>query len=182
MHSAELHFDNTWTLFLDRDGVINRKIEGDYVRNWDQFTFLPGALDALKALSGVFGRIIILTNQRGVAKGLMTEADLIDIHRRMVEEIARQGGRVDLVIYNTDLHDEGSLRRKPQPGMALEARERFPEIRFSRAVMVGDAHSDIALGRNLGMCTVCISEKEDFGADYRFPDLAHFSSQVVHPR
>ena len=81
--------DRSWTLFLDRDGVINVEKPMDYVRAWEEFQFNPGVLKALKLLNGLFGRIVVVTNQRGVGKGLMTEQDLLDIHDRMTEEIVR---------------------------------------------------------------------------------------------
>jgi len=79
--------DKSWTLFLDRDGVINERIVGDYVRNISQFKFIPGTIEALKILRKIFGRIIIVTNQRGIARGLMTEEDLISIHDYMLNEL-----------------------------------------------------------------------------------------------
>jgi D-glycero-D-manno-heptose 1,7-bisphosphate phosphatase len=76
------------TVFLDRDGVINRKPpEGDYVERWEQFEFLPGAIEALALLAAAGIRAVVVTNQRGVALGRMTLGDLDDIHRRMQAEL-----------------------------------------------------------------------------------------------
>ena len=72
MNLQDLKIDRGWTLFLDRDGVINRRIVDDYVKSWDQFKFLPGVPDAIKRLAGVFGRIIVVSNQQGIGIGLMT--------------------------------------------------------------------------------------------------------------
>ncbi len=143
-------FSDCDTLFLDRDGVINRHRPHDYVKNWEEFEFLPGVLDDLARLARRFKRIIVVTNQRGVAKGLMSEETLHDIHRRMKVEIERHGGRVDAVYTCTDLSDE-SVNRKPNIGMALQARRDFPEIDFSKSLMIGDSASDIEFGRKAGM-------------------------------
>ena len=78
----DLRINKDWTLFLDRDGVINKKIENDYVRNWSQFEFIEGVIEALKILRNIFGKIIIVTNQRGIGRGLMTENDLHEIHKK----------------------------------------------------------------------------------------------------
>src|SRR5687768_16377806 len=87
--------DHTWTLFLDRDGVINKNKDESYVFHKGEFEFLPGAIEAIKKLSGVFGKIIIVTNQRGIGKGLMDEVALRDIHEHMLTEIRNGGGRID---------------------------------------------------------------------------------------
>ena len=91
------------TLFLDRDGVINRLRPDDYVKNWEEFEFMPGMLDRLARWSGRFRRILVVTNQRGVGKGIMSLDDLNRIHDRMIEEIERHGGRIDRVYFCTAL-------------------------------------------------------------------------------
>lgn len=147
--------DYAWTLFLDRDGVININKDDSYVFNRKEFIFKEGTLDAIARLSRLFGRIIIITNQRGVGKGLMTEADLHDIHAYMKTNIEMAGGRIDDIFYcisTEDAHPD----RKPSPGMAFRAQEKYPEIDFSRAVMVGDKSVDMQWGRNIGALTVLI--------------------------
>ncbi|MBR6117677.1 MAG: HAD-IIIA family hydrolase [Paludibacteraceae bacterium] len=129
-------------LFLDRDGVLNRQIIGDYVRNWSQWEWLPGVLEAMPALSKRYKRIFIVTNQQGVGKGFMTEADLEDVHRHMLADIEAAGGRIDRVYVCTDLESTHSPNRKPEIGMALQAQHDFPEVDFHRSVMVGDSKSD----------------------------------------
>ena len=106
------HFD---TLFLDRDGVINRLLPGDYVKRWDEFRFLDGALEAFPLLGRCFRRIVVVTNQRGVGRGAMSRGDLDDIHDRMLCSITECGGRIDRIYSCTDT-DEESPRRKPRPG------------------------------------------------------------------
>ena len=138
------------TLFLDRDGVINRHLPGDYVRCPQQFVFLPGILEALAAWSAKFRRIVLVTNQRGVGRGLMTDADLSQVHAFMMARILEAGGRIDLILTCTAV-DEKDPRRKPQTGMFQEALQMFPKIRPERSVMLGDSPSDEAFARNCGM-------------------------------
>ena len=138
------------TLFLDRDGVINRWLPGDYVRTWDQFVFLPGILESLRAWAGRFKHIIIVSNQRGVGKGKMTQEELDAVHGRMMEEIRRNGGRID-GFYICTAVDESDPRRKPNPGLFLEACRDFPDITPERSLMLGDSHYDRDFARNCGM-------------------------------
>lgn len=149
-------YNRQWTLFLDRDGVINRRIEGGYVLDYSQFEFLPGVLPALSELSGIFGRICIISNQQGVGKGLMTEEQLHEIHRLMLEEIHLAGGRIDAVYCCTHLETEPDNCRKPLPFMAFQAQNDFPEIAFWQTVMVGDSPSDMEFARNIGAKEVFI--------------------------
>lgn len=129
-------------LFLDRDGILNKHLLGDYVRNWSMWEWLPGILEAMPVLAKRFKRIFIVTNQQGVGKGLMTEADLEDVHRHMLADIEAAGGRIDKVYVCTALESEKSPNRKPEIGMALQAQRDFPEVDFHRSVMVGDSKSD----------------------------------------
>lgn len=169
------HIDNTWTLFLDRDGVLNRKIDHDYVRNWSQFEWLPGVLDALAYFATRFGQIVIVTNQRGVGRGWMTLEDLQDIHRHLQEAVLAAGGRIDGIYFCTDTTDEGSTHRKPQPGMAFDAQRDLPAIDFSRSIIAGDSGSDIRFGQQLGMYTVLIAKEPKYDADLTVPELSAFA-------
>jgi len=172
--------DKTWTLFLDRDGVINRKIDHDYVRNVGLFEWLPGAVSALVQFAALFGRIIIVTNQRGVGRGLMTTRDLEEIHTHLKQTIHAAGGRIDAIYYCTDTEDAGSTHRKPQTGMALDARRDFPEINFKRSVIAGDSTGDILFGRNLEMFTIQVGGSKDLQADCRVVSLAEMASLFVN--
>ena len=176
MNINDLHIDKTWTLFLDRDGVLNKKIDDDYVRSWEQFEFLPGVKESLKDLSQIFNRIIVVTNQRGVGRGLMSNVDLNKIHRNLKSEIKASGGRIDAIFYCPDITDEASTHRKPQPGMALDAQKRFPEIDFKKSIMVGDSVSDMEFAENLNMKKVLISHKIKGNPDLIFPSLIEFST------
>ena len=145
------------TLFLDRDGVVNRLIPGDYVRTPEQFQFLPGILQALALWSGKFRRIVLVTNQRGVGKGLMTDADLSRIHAFMMAGILEAGGRIDAIFTCTAV-DEKDPRRKPQTGMYHEALELLGDL--GRCVMLGDSPSDAAFARNCGMDFILLEAPE----------------------
>jgi histidinol-phosphate phosphatase family protein len=157
MNLRHLGIDSTWALFLDRDGVINRRIVGGYVRSRDEFEFLPGITEAIRTLAGIFGKIIVVSNQQGVGKGLMTGEDVDAVHERMIKEITGSGGRIDAVFYSPHLHSDRSPMRKPGVGMALAARRRYPEISFKRSLMAGDSLSDMIFGKRLGMKTALIS-------------------------
>lgn len=129
-------------LFLDRDGILNKHLPGDYVRNWNMWEWLPGVLDAMPKLANRYKRIFIVTNQQGVGKGLMTQADLDEVHRHMTADIEKAGGRIDKVYVCSDLESAHSPNRKPEIGMALQAKKDYPEVDFHRSVMVGDSKSD----------------------------------------
>jgi len=154
------NIDNTWTLFLDRDGVINKRIFGGYVTNPSEFEFLPGVLESLKYFSSFFYKIIIITNQQGVGKGIMTESQLTDLHKYMVNEINSNEGRADAVYYCTQLATTPNNCRKPSINMAEKAVADFPEINLQKSIMVGDSQSDIEFGNNAGMKTIFITNKE----------------------
>ena len=150
------------TLFLDRDGIINRLRPGDYVKSWDEFEFLPGALNALTKCNAMFRRILVVTNQRGVGKGIMSLDDLNRINDRMIEEIERHGGRIDRVYFCTALSPDDP-NRKPQTGMAQQARIDFPDIDFARSLMIGDSESDRQFARNAGMAFLPAEEIDRLG-------------------
>lgn len=152
--------DKSWTLFLDRDGVINVETVGSYVANWDEFHFCDGALDALKTLSQVFGNIVVVTNQRGVGKGIMTMDALRDINLHMTDSIATGGGRIDKIYACTAVLDTDH-NRKPNTGMAFQAKEDYPEIDFKRSVIVGNSLSDMEFGKRLAMHTVFLTTKHE---------------------
>lgn len=174
---AEL--DATWTLFLDRDGVINTRRPGDYVKQWAEFEFLPGAKEALALLKHRFARIVVVTNQQGIGKGLMTVQDLLGIHQQMQREIVVAGGRLDAVYFCPDLETDSSDCRKPRPGMAHRAQAQFPEIDFTKSVMVGDSESDMEFGLRLGMHCIYVSASSYPGC-VRAESLAAFSAWLEH--
>jgi histidinol-phosphate phosphatase family protein len=143
----------SWTLFLDRDGVINHEKHLDYIHSWDEFVFYDGVLEAMSIFAARFNRIIVVTNQKGIGKGLTKLEDLHLIHQHMKNEIEFHGGRIDAVYFCSDL-DDNSPNRKPNPGMGLQAKHEFPEINLEHSIMVGNTLSDMGFGRNLGAYTV----------------------------
>jgi D-glycero-D-manno-heptose 1,7-bisphosphate phosphatase len=144
------------TLFLDRDGVINHEKHLDYIHTWDEFMFYDGVKEALVIFSQLFGTIVVVTNQKGVGKGVTRLQDLELIHHNMVSEVSAAGGRIDRIYFCPDL-DDNSPNRKPNPGMGLQAKQDFPAIDWDNAVMVGNTLSDMAFGRNLGMYNVFLT-------------------------
>lgn len=138
------------TLLLDRDGVINRLRPDDYVKCWDEFEFLPNVFEALAKWNSLFKHIFIVTNQRGIAKGLMNEDDLQEVHCRMVDEVGKHGGRIDKIYYCTSL-TEADGRRKPGNGMFLEILEDYPDVDKERCLMIGDSESDMKFAENCGI-------------------------------
>ena len=145
------------TVFLDRDGVINRKLpEGDYVKRWEEFEFLPRVPEALRLLKEAGIRVIIVTNQRGIARGLMAERDLEEIHKRMLAELARFQASVDAIYYCP--HEEGECDcRKPRVGLFRQAQKDFPDIDFASSAVIGDSLKDMEAGTQLGCFTVLIA-------------------------
>jgi histidinol-phosphate phosphatase family protein len=181
MSSLLTNINTEWSLFLDRDGVINERIPGDYVKNCAQFILLPGVVEAMKIFSELFGYIFVVTNQQGIGKGLMSKEELAVIHNFMTDEIEKGGGRIDRIYYCPHLESAHHHTRKPAPGMALQAKKDFPAIRFNHSIMVGDSISDMLFGKNLGMTTVFISDnlkqcREHFEIiDYCFSSLYEFA-------
>jgi D-glycero-D-manno-heptose 1,7-bisphosphate phosphatase len=173
MTLKNLNINKNWTLFLDRDGVINKKIDNDYVKQWIEFEFIEGVLDALKFLNTVFGSIIVVTNQQGIGKKLYRKEDLEIIHKNMLYEIAYHGGKIDKVYFSPYLKSENHPFRKPGIGMALKAKEDISTINFKESIMVGDSMSDMEFGRNAGMKTIYISEEitENDKIDFNFKSL-----------
>jgi len=148
--------DKTWTLFLDRDGVINYEKKNDYVKTWDEFKFYDNALDGLTWVKDLFGTIVVVTNQKGVGKGVVTTFNLNTIHQNMIAEVLLRDGRIDKIYHCPDLEDDAP-NRKPNAGMAFQAKKDFPSIDFSKSFMVGNKLSDMGFGRNAGMHTVFVA-------------------------
>lgn len=168
--------NNQWTLFLDRDGVINQRPINDYVRAPEDFLFLPGAIEAIVKLSKIFGRIIIVTNQQGVGLGLMTEKSLKELHDYMLAQIQQAGGRIDAIYACTMTKTAENNCRKPLPVMGDQAKADFPAIDFEKSVMLGDTESDMLFAKALGILAVKIGDEQfDFVPDYCFESLLTFA-------
>jgi D-glycero-D-manno-heptose 1,7-bisphosphate phosphatase len=145
-------------VFLDRDGVINRRPpEGEYITRWEDLQVLPGVADAVGRLRQAGFRIFVVTNQRCVSKGLITAGELEAMHRRMCEQLAAVGGIVDSVYYCPHEKVTACKCRKPAPGMLLTA-AREHQIDLAASWMIGDSEIDVEAGRNAGCRTVRLLE------------------------
>jgi len=152
--------DNSWTLFLDRDGVINERIFSGYVQKPDEFVLRNDFGKIAAFLAQKFQLILVVTNQQGIAKGLMSERNLFDVHDYMIGQIEKVKGRVDHIYFASNAKGDILDRRKPNPAMAMEAKVSFPQIDFNKSIMIGDTDSDIRFGQELGMKTVLLRSKE----------------------
>jgi D-glycero-D-manno-heptose 1,7-bisphosphate phosphatase len=158
------------TVFLDRDGVINR-LRSNYVTSWDEFEFLPHAKDAIRLLNEAGMRVVVVTNQRAIARGLLSVEELMSIHANMCAELALAGATIDAIYYCP--HDKGVCAcRKPGVEMFLQAQRTFPDIDLSRSVVVGDSLSDMQAGSRLGCRLILVT---DTGCS----DRSHESSSAV---
>lgn len=178
--------DKDWALFLDRDGVINVRREGEYITKPEDFVFIDGVPQAIRELNKIFKYTFIVTNQQGIGKGLMTENDLKAIHKKMLDELASANARIDDIFYCPDLEGTNSFFRKPNIGMALAARKKYPDINFKKSVMVGDSISDMVFGKRLGMVTVWVKDniivnKNNYGVlIYFVKTILEFSKLLIN--
>lgn len=166
-----------WTLFLDRDGVINKRIFNNYVLDWSSFEFTPGLLEAAPIIGKAFERIVVVTNQQCVAKGLLKQDELDVIHKKMVEALHSAGMKIDAVLVATEFKNGIEQRRKPNTKMGFEASAMFPNIDFSRSIMIGDTNTDIQFGKRLGMFTILVESEEQIKEipDFKIDHLAQLS-------
>jgi D-glycero-D-manno-heptose 1,7-bisphosphate phosphatase len=168
-------------VFVDRDGVINRgAAEGDYILRWDDFHFLPGVPEAIRALQDAGWRVMVVTNQRCVGKGLLTIAELEAIHQKMKEELAKAGAKLDGIYYCPHAKEAQCDCRKPSPGMLLRA-ARAHDIDLSASWMVGNSERDMEAGRRAGCRTVRIvaDGPADGESDYFAFDLLEASKRIL---
>ena len=147
------------TLFLDRDGVVNVKLDGRYVQNADEFEFMPGAENAIAKLSIIFKRILIVTNQQGIAKGIMSANDLNTLHQYMLQQLKVNGGIIEKIYYCPHLANENCSCRKPNPGMIQQAIIDFPTIKIEESYLIGDSDSDIIAGDKMGLNTIKVDNE-----------------------
>ncbi len=146
-------------VFLDRDGVLNVKLpENRYVRSWEEFTFRDGVVEALRMLRAGGYLLIVVTNQRGIGRGLMSEEDLAGVHRRMSSELAKEGVILDAVLHCPHDVGENCRCRKPRPGM-LEEAIALHDVDPARSYIVGDSESDLAAGRAVGVAGILVADE-----------------------
>ncbi|HUI43292.1 MAG TPA: HAD family hydrolase [Terriglobia bacterium] len=152
----------TPAIFFDRDGVINQRVAGSYVSSWEEFQFLEGSVEALRALSRLRVPVLVISNQAGVAKGLVGRRALADITRRFVRALARVGARIDAAYYCPHVDRDACRCRKPQPGMLLQAARDW-RLDLGRSVMVGDSLRDVEAGRRAGCRGILLDSQAEFG-------------------
>ena len=175
-----------WCLFLDRDGVINRQIIGDYVRCWQQFEWLPGAAPALRKLRAWAPHLVVVTNQQGIGKGLMSADDVAEIHQNLQSHIADGGSEIDSFKVCPHLESSGCRCRKPQPGLVLDWLRQHPEVNPSLSIVVGDSLVDIQLAEMVATATGGCASVQIGGArlkstaDASFDSLWDFAAALEH--
>ena len=147
-------------VFLDRDGVINRKApEGEYIRHWNEVEFIPGAVEAIVRLSSKGFKLFVVTNQRGIARRIVSESNVNVIHRRMLESISKAGGSVTHIYYCPHDYSDNCDCRKPKPGMLIRAATEHGVL-LGSSWMVGDTESDVKAGKSVGCKTLQIVDVE----------------------
>ncbi len=168
--------DSIRTLFLDRDGVINVRLIDDYVKKTEDFNFIKGVPQAIAKLNKIFNYVFVVTNQQGIGKGLMTEKDLADVHNHMLRELKKHDAVITDVLFCPHRKEDNSFYRKPNIGMALAAKKKYPDIVFRNSVMVGDFITDMQFGKRLKMQTIFIAPNlSEAGKHYRIIDYCYDS-------
>jgi D-glycero-D-manno-heptose 1,7-bisphosphate phosphatase len=148
------------TVILDRDGVLTKTPpRAEYVRTWADFEWLPGAKDALKLFHDAGHQVIVVSNQAGIARGAMTEADLAAIHDHIKEEAAQAGGRIDAIYYCPHGWDDNCECRKPKPGMLFQA-QREHHLDLTRSLFIGDDERDAEAAEAAGCPSLLLSNNE----------------------
>jgi D-glycero-D-manno-heptose 1,7-bisphosphate phosphatase len=155
-------FANIRYVFLDRDGVINRKLpEGEYVSSWARFDILPGAEETIAKLNRSGRSVIVITNQRGIALGHYTEADVKAVHDELQKHLAKTGAHIDAFYFCP--HDKNECDcRKPKTGLFEKALREFPEASSKNSIVIGDSLSDIEAARNFGAPSIFIEGDPQF--------------------
>jgi D-glycero-D-manno-heptose 1,7-bisphosphate phosphatase len=168
MHRGEAaDFSNITFVFLDRDGVLNRKpAGGKFVTCWEEFELLPGVAEAIVTLNRTGRKAIVASNQRGVALGFYSLEELAAMHEQLGAELAAAGAHLDAIYVCP--HDAGQCScRKPLTGLFEQAFRDFPSAAAENSVMVGDSLRDIEAGRRMGMRTVLVGEANSFSEDLK---------------
>jgi D-glycero-D-manno-heptose 1,7-bisphosphate phosphatase len=145
------------TLFLDRDGVINKKLEQRYVTNFDEFVFVKNSDIAIRRLHKIFKRILVVTNQQGIGKGIMTKDDLNLLHWQMQRKLSVDFDLIEKIYFCPCLEVDDCNCRKPKTGMLENAKLDFPDMKIEDSFLVGDSDSDIIAGKKFGLTTIKVS-------------------------
>ena len=149
------------TVFIDRDGVINRRLVGDWVKKWEEFDMLPGVPEAIGKLKKAGFRCVLITNQRGIALNLFSFEDLHEIHSKMNEEFEPSGGKIDDIFICPHDRHENSDCRKPKPGLFFQAAEKYSDIKLSETVMFGDKDTDRQAAEAAGCGSFFLVDEEN---------------------
>jgi len=144
------------TIFLDRDGVISIFTPNDWIKNWGEFRFLPGAIEGLKKLSDNKYRIVIISNQAGINKGFFTERALNHLTEKMKKHLKRRGVELSKVYYCIHTAEENCECRKPRPGLFYRAQQELGDINFDEIFFVGDSEVDVQAGKAVGTKTILV--------------------------
>jgi D-glycero-D-manno-heptose 1,7-bisphosphate phosphatase len=180
---------NKPVIFLDRDGVINRD-SPDYIKSWVEFAFLPGSLEALRLLTAKGHRLILITNQSIINRGMVPLEVLNDIHQRMCRSVAEAGGRITDIFFCPHRPDENCDCRKPKPGLIQQAIQRY-DLDPADAIMIGDNAKDIMCGRNAGCGATMLVQTGNglttgqeladrrIAPDHVVPDLLHGARLIL---
>ncbi len=175
MKKASRGLQTRKAILLDRDGVINVKLPDNcYVTDPTEFAFIPGAIEALSILQALGYLLVVVTNQRGVARGIQTDECVERIHEHMSDELAKRGIQLAAIYYCPHDISDNCNCRKPEPGMILQARFDL-DLNLALSYMVGDSPSDVAAGRNAGARTVRLGDESDEEADFVASSLLDFA-------
>jgi len=160
--------------FFDRDGIVNKRKFGGYIQNYDEFEFLSEFLNIFERVESLGYLKIIITNQQGIGKGLMTEEELTKVHNLMQFNLYQKFGfSFDDIYYSLDLANSGSKSRKPEPGMILNALEKW-EIDKNNSYFLGDSESDAIAGERAGIKTILIGDFTENKANFVFSNYNEF--------
>jgi len=165
------------TFFFDRDGIVNVLLDG-YVRFYNEFIFTDEFFQFYKKIIDADYLTIVITNQQGIGKGLLTDEELEIVHQKMNEDIIKSCGKTfDDIYYCGSLHSYNSPRRKPNPGMLFEAIEKH-NIDVSKSYMIGDSLRDAQAARSAGVRSILIGDFNKEDADYLYPNLKEFLDNI----
>lgn len=179
------HLNKDWTLFLDRDGVVNERIVDDYVMDPKDLILTPNLIQALAIFSQYFGKIIVVSNQQCVGKGLCTIETIENVHATLNDILLKEKILINDFLVCPHKATDNCHCRKPKSGLALKAQAKYPSIDFLKSVMVGDMLSDMKFGKNLGMTTIYVGDQKvpNFNeiekyADHVFLNLYEFAKNI----
>lgn len=167
-------------IFLDRDGVINEKAAPhQYISRWEEFRFLPGVPEAIYSLNEAGYKLVIVSNQRGIARGMMTMEQLNELHENMCAALEKQGAHIDAIYVCP--HNEGECTcRKPDIGLFLQAEQQFC-VDKAQSFMIGDSASDIEAGERYGVRTILVNNEDKLGT-VQCKDLCSAADYILHNR